>query len=201
MLVIDIQGFLAPHFVPKEMAITDGFRTSHYLFKPPLPWRHLSTNLQNSIKCVTSTRHGLLWYQGFVNLQEIDAILNNATQKENIIYCKGKKKAEYLRAHTQAQVVDLNEGNEEIDPFLDWSPPCFAHNLNTCRCALNNVSHLYTHLIKKYQTYFVLFFFYLIFSFLLTLLTLLLLLTGSNIKNYIGIFRIHSINCINKKYS
>lgn len=152
MLVVDIQGFNIPSFTPKEMTISDGERTSHFLFKPPFPFHELEPNLQRQAAWISKFRHGLRWQSGFVDLSEIDNILLQATDRDNVIYCKGSIQTQYLRQHTSVPVhdVDLQDilvnGTVVVAPLPPLAPPCFAHFLNNCLCSLNNVILLYDHL-------------------------------------------------------
>lgn len=152
MLVIDLQGFFIPHFIPKEMAITNGEHTSHFIFKPPCPLYELPQHFQVNVKHLTKTFHGIRWHTGFVDLENMDSILQHVGERDNTIFCKGKVIADYLRNHTRLRVVDLND-NETFDvdiPTLQpWKPSCFAHTLHTCRCSLNNVNVLYSYLTNN----------------------------------------------------
>lgn len=156
MLIIDLQGFVTPNFIPKEMAITDGEHTSHYVFKPPFPFRSLEPRLQRAAKWIVKNYHGLNWNSGFVELSQMDAILRQVTERENVIYCKGKQKADYLRQHTKVIVKDLDDiEQQEEDGYAilplssSWKPPCFSHSLNICSCTLNNVNYIYREILNK----------------------------------------------------
>lgn len=149
MIIIDLQGFEAPHFVPKEMAITDGERTAHYVFKPPCPFHELTLSQQTTVNWLTRYHHGLRWSFGNTDLREIEKILSVVTSRDSTIYCKGKIKSDYLRNHTTLPVIDLDdrmseeEFLEKMAPLRHWKPPCFSHILNYCRCAINNVNQIY----------------------------------------------------------
>lgn len=149
MLVVDIQGFNIPHFVPKEMAITDGDHTSHYLFRSPCPLTDLPLNIQNKVISTGRFDHGLKWNEGFVNLSQISAILTQATRRDHIIYCMGSEVAEYLKQHTNIEIVDASQLPELSDfTFNRVRPPCFSHTLNFAQCCLSNVCYLHTELVN-----------------------------------------------------
>lgn len=140
-----MEGFMVPQFVPKEMAITDGERTAHYIFKPPFPFRRLAAHHRCDVKYLTKNRHGIPWYSGSVDISEIDTILRHVGERDNIIYCKGVTLCDFLRQHTNLPVLNV----EDLDDVREWKPPCFAHkNLNVCSCALNTVAYLYGKLSK-----------------------------------------------------
>lgn len=152
MLVIDIQGFMCPNFVPKELSASDGERTCHFVFKPPFPWRCLASHLKPSVLHLTREKHGLCWNSGIVDLNQADVILEKVTRRESAVYVKGKVKADYLRAHINVPVVDLDA--TDCPPLPTWKPPCFFHVLNTCSCTANNVNFILQYLTNKnYQQY------------------------------------------------
>lgn len=149
MLVIDVEGFRTPAFQPKEMAITNGEQMAHYLFKSPMDFNQLPTNLQQEAHWVSRNLHGLSWNSGFVGLHEVGRILAAVTQRENIIYVKGAIKAEYLRHFTKTPIIDVDNLQEfSIPPLPIGKPPCFSHNLNYCKCSIQNVNFIYSELLK-----------------------------------------------------
>jgi hypothetical protein len=58
-VVIDIHGFHIPHFVPKELAVWDGHRLRHYVFKEPFPFKYLTEPLQRQVNWLTNHHHRL----------------------------------------------------------------------------------------------------------------------------------------------
>lgn len=155
MLVVDFQGFFIPHFIPKEMAVTNGEHSAHFLFKPPCLLYELPQHVQTSVKRLTKTVHGIRWNSGFVDLENIPAILQYVAERDNVIFCKGKVNADYLRNNTKLHIIDLSNPAENFDvdvpSFQPWKPPCFAHTLHTCKCSLSNVNVLYSYLANNMQ--------------------------------------------------
>lgn len=151
MLVVDLEGFMVPQFIPKEMAITDGERTAHYVFKPPFPFRELEPRHQCAVKYFTKNRHGIPWHTGSVDVSEIGSILRHVGERDKVIFCKGKVLECYLKQHTKLRVLNMDNDSKmaTTEEIQDWKPPCFAHNLNMCRCALNTVTYLYNKLSNK----------------------------------------------------
>lgn len=148
MLVIDVQGFdTLSGYIPKEMAITNGEVTEHYIFKPPYPFRHLEEKFKKQVRWLERFYHGLRWNAGYVDLNEVPSILKRTTLYENTIYCKGEAKAEFLTKYLDGavRVVDLGpECDFSIRKQGGCKPLCFSHTLkDNCHCSLAIAGMLY----------------------------------------------------------
>lgn len=144
MLIIDVQGFTVnkeARFVPKELSATNGDESCHYVFKAPFPFKRLSRESKDAVKHLTRNKHGLRWDYGHVDLEEIPFIFATIAKRENVIYCKGPIKAQFIRSYTKVTVVDLDT-NPCISKLPAWKPLCFSHVLNKCSCTCNNVNYL-----------------------------------------------------------
>jgi len=141
-VIVDVQGFRTPDFVPKEMAIFDGTRLGHYLFKPPFPFKRLREDLKREARWLERHKHGLAWSSGHTNLNEINNILQEATRNARVIYCKGKMKEDYLKKVLPSSdlVIDLLE---ETPALAAVTPECFFHKLAKCNCTVSFVKQLY----------------------------------------------------------
>lgn len=153
MLVVDAQGFGVPDgFIPKELAITNGTQTCHYVFKPPCPFRALPSRHQKQVRWLENYHHGLRWSEGYVDLRKLPEILSAATNGEKIIYCKGIIKVQFLRKYLKSDCVDIIDLNDECDVSLTRRkgvPSCFSHYLtDNCACSLTFVQILYDYVEK-----------------------------------------------------
>lgn len=145
-VVIDIQGFMTPEFTPKELAIWDGISVApvHYLFKPPFPFQHLCQHLKKQAIWLEKNHHGLKWSQGFVDLKDINKILQLATENAEAVYCKGEIKVKYLKNLINKPVYDLDYLPSIRKIFKTES--CINHALPKCVCALNIVKKIYPYI-------------------------------------------------------
>lgn len=140
-LILDIQFFKNGQnkFIPKELAAFNGHRVSHYVFKSPFPFENLPVELRKQNNWLTANLHGLNWTVGFTPFYQFKKIMASLTENEDVIFVKGREKAEFIRKFTRRQVLELPE-----HPALpDMEPKCFNHIRSTCKCALTNVYYLY----------------------------------------------------------
>lgn len=146
MLVIDVQGFKTSEkdFAPKELAVFDGHRVSHYVFKPPFAFRNLPPTFRQQATWLMHNHHCLDWNEGFTPPFMLPVILQRLTQQADTVYVKGSEKSNYIRRFVSQPVVELPE-----EPALQaMLPSCFYHHHSLCYCALSNVYYLYkTHVM------------------------------------------------------
>jgi hypothetical protein len=151
-IVIDVQGFRTPDFVPKEIAIWDGKRIGHYVFKEPFSFKYLPASLQRQANWLTNNYHRLKWTDGDVELSRIPYILKNIVRYGKTIYCKGTSKREYLRKHFDDDIIinDLEKTQrlriQSKKQYKCISTDCFYH-LNGV-CAVENVKLIYDYLLN-----------------------------------------------------
>lgn len=155
-VIIDVQGFNGDdgNFVAKELAIADGSsgRTEHYIFKPPHHYSQLSDKIKKQVQWLRRFYHGLAWDSGDTCLDRVNAILKRTTAKYDVVYCKGRVKAEFLKQFLDPRhinVIDLGEDSDlSLKTCKNLRTSCFSHELNYCACALTNVRVIYYYLNK-----------------------------------------------------
>lgn len=144
-LAIDVQGFAADgDFIPKELAITDGTKTSHYIFKPPRPFRKLSSQTKKTVRWLERYHHGLRWNDGVVDLAEVPVILRRFAALAHTIYVKGHQKLNFLQQYINEDFL-INLEHCKIPNVRKEVPACFYHSNNNCICALNNCVMIYNY--------------------------------------------------------
>ena len=141
MLVVDVQGFKtsANQFTPKELAVYDGNRCSHHIFKPPFPWASLQSEFQKQATWLIRNHHCIAWEEGFTPQFLFSEILRRETRDADAVYVKGLEKSTFIRKHINKPVVEI----AEQPALLPMEPSCFYHSNSLCYCALSNVKHLY----------------------------------------------------------
>lgn len=150
-VIIDVQGFVVEksQFLPKELAVYDGQKLAHYVFQPPYNLEFLPIEFQRQAKWLMENFHGLDWNCGFVPSHQCNNILIQVSKDVNVVYVKGREKANFLRKIiSQQDVVELSE-----TPSLPSTsqPKCFVHSKNknkVYKCALTNVYFLYETFFK-----------------------------------------------------
>lgn len=146
-IIIDIQGFKATDktFIPKELAAYDGYKTAHYIFKPPYQFNCLPIQLQKQAKWLMNNHHCISWETGFTQVHQFPKIIDSLTTAMDMVYVKGKEKAEFIRQFTKNPVLEFEE-NPSLKPM---DAKCFNHSKLNCICALSNVYHLYNTFIMQ----------------------------------------------------
>lgn len=147
ILIVDIQGFNSPDFVPKELALTyldqNTRGITHFLFKSPIPFGRLSQNLKNQVRWLERNHHSIKYNSGLLHLEAINTIFGN--RPANIVYVKGSQKAMYLKKFYKC-VVDLEQDLNA--PKLEKSLSCcVAHCTIPSICAYVNVYTICNYLI------------------------------------------------------
>ena len=101
--------------------------------------------MKKNVKWLINNHHGINWNAGATSLADFKDIIITITNSSNLIYVKGREKANYLRKFTEKQVLELDE-----HPALRKSQPkCSNHFKTPCKCALTNVLNLYDIFIKN----------------------------------------------------
>lgn len=154
-LILDVQWFKEDkhRIIPKELAAFDGHKLSHYIFKPPYPLRILpNKNYRKQNKWLMENCHGLEWNDGFTPLHQFKNIVCQLCRAVDVIYVKGREKANFLRkfisAEKTAVIVELDE-----QPSIPLELParCFSHrsSATTSKCALSNVLFLHATFMRN----------------------------------------------------
>uniref|UniRef100_V5GGY8 Uncharacterized protein n=1 Tax=Anoplophora glabripennis TaxID=217634 RepID=V5GGY8_ANOGL len=140
-LILDMQGFKVEQnrFIVKELAAYDGTKTAHYIFKAPFSVKLLSPDLQKQVTWLTNNYHCLNWNEGYTPFHKFSNIMKELMEKKDVIYVKGKEKADYVRQYSPTVVYEL----EEHPPLQIAEARCFYHKKSKCMCALTNVFYLY----------------------------------------------------------
>lgn len=138
---MDVQGFKIGNktFYPKELAVYDGNAISHFIFRPPFPFKTLPEDLQRQAKWLMHNHHCIDWNEGFTPAFMISKILQRLLRDADTVYVKGKEKTTYLQTFSDKTIIELDE-----QPALRESAPfCMYHTNPICVCALSNVYNLY----------------------------------------------------------
>lgn len=144
---LDVQGFKLERnkFLPKELALFDGIRICHYVFKPPFNLNYLPPDLVQQATWLMNNHHCIDWEIGFTPVHNFSEIMKTLTANVETVYVKGKEKTEYVRKYSSATVIELAE-QPVIHPT---EPSCFYHLHNPCICALSNVFFLHENFVMK----------------------------------------------------
>lgn len=140
-LIIDVQGFKTGNnkFIVKEFAAYDGTRICHYIFKQPFPFNCLPIEYQKQANWLMSHHHAIDWIDGYTKHFLFPKIISDITTNVTEVYVKGREKADFIRKHITATVLELPE-----TPQLEQKTAnCFYHKNDICICALSNVFNLY----------------------------------------------------------
>lgn len=147
IVFVDLQGFIGEknRFIPKELAAFNGHQVYHYIFKSPFPFRKLKENLQKTAKWLMMNHHCIDWGTGITPLCYFKSMFLEVIKSADIIYVKGKEKANFLRKLTNKEILEF----QEQPPFKKLGTHCTYHKQNFCICALSNVLYLYKLYINK----------------------------------------------------
>lgn len=147
IVVADIQGFKISDkdFSPKELAVYDGKRISHYIFRAPFPFDKLPVHLQNQATWLMHNHHCIHWNEGFTPVFLFPKIIKRLLRDATAVYVKGTEKAKYFKNFTSKTIIEF-----DLQPSLNTtSPSCIYHLHSVCICALSNVYQLYqSHAMK-----------------------------------------------------
>lgn len=146
IIVMDVQGFKIgkSSFYPKEFAAYDGHAISHYIFRPPFPFKMLPEELKREAKWLMHNHHCIDWDEGYAQAFMIERIVQRLTRDADLVYVKGKEKADYLKRYS-TKIVEFPE-----KPTLRPSKPsCMYHTYPLCICALSNVYNLYQQFVMQ----------------------------------------------------
>lgn len=144
-VVLDVQCFKIGNntFYPKELASYNGDSVSHYVFRPPFPFKHLPNDLRKQAKWLMHNHHCIDWDEGFTPGFLFPKIIQRIVRDADTIFAKGKEKVAFLQKYTNKKIVELNE-----QPALRaTTPSCIHHTDLQCMCALSNVYYLYQDLV------------------------------------------------------
>ncbi|WP_316206572.1 hypothetical protein [Escherichia coli] len=145
---MDLQGFKKPckEFVLKELAavpLVESAEPTVHLFKPPFPWKKLTTKYKRKNLWLELCYHGLAWNSGDHEYTEIEKILRQTLQNATQVFVIGQVKKEWLEKF-DFKVVDISElGIPNFDQRLTKTDSSSHHNCmykNTC--AVNNVKSI-----------------------------------------------------------
>lgn len=141
VVVVDVQCFKTSSktWVCKELAVYDGTRVAHYIFKSPFPFHALDPTLRSDAYWLTKNHHSISWDEGLVPSHLFEPILQRLTSNVTDVYVKGRQKAEFIRSILKREIMELPEKGA----LQQAEPRCFYHSQPICICALNNVYTLY----------------------------------------------------------
>ena len=110
--VVDIQGFHAPDFIPKEICIVS-VETSfvrHRMIAPPTCYYRLSPRLKKQVDFVTKHIHGLHWDLGYTLETDALDLLRRTLKDADCVYIKGSERVNYLKKllNNFVRLVDLD---------------------------------------------------------------------------------------------
>ena len=139
-IIIDLQGFrVSGMFIPKELAtLSCDWKTSHFIFEPPMPYKLLSSKDQRTTNFLTDYHHTLNWEIGYTSSSKINDIIHYLTRNYDKVYVRGLEKSNYVK-----QLVGNRISVEAIDGYSQkierQVPLCPFHEKDLCICAVNNV--------------------------------------------------------------
>lgn len=139
-VIVDLQFFKTSAKELKELAIYDGSQVAHYIFKPPYPFKMLAPTFQTQAKWLMDHHHSIPWDVGFVPTHLCSEILRHLLQNVDMVFVKGKEKADYVRKIISGNVFELSE---EKTCLQRMKPSCLYHTSDLAICALTNCYYLY----------------------------------------------------------
>lgn len=154
--VVDIQGFHAPNFLPKEIcvvAVHSSF-TWHRMIRPPICYNRLSSRMKKQVDFVTRNIHGLHWNLGYTSESDALTELKEIIQGAAKVYIKGSERATYLKKliNYSVPVVDLDiydyRGPRELKEFCYVSCSRYLHRHSELRCAYRKACMYRDHVCK-----------------------------------------------------
>lgn len=156
-VVVDMQGFCIPEFVPKEMVIYDGYQTAHFLFTSPKPYHILDGDVQRQVKYIQGNIHCINYSDGDTDIDSINTIIRKHIIESGVqrVYVKGVAKEKYLQntfmecSNHNVEVRNV-EYKEDCPKFMDSRPMCMNHQSSfkkLCKCSVNNAHVLYNWLV------------------------------------------------------
>lgn len=165
-VVIEMQAFCTPEFVPKELAIYDGHRAYCFLLKSPKPFSSIdASDIRMQIKFLQSNHHHIYYDSGNVPYEDLQKILRTYIIDAGVdrVYCKGVAKQKFL----QTFMSDCPFETSELEIInTEWTQGCpkfdkgypdqcenhkfpFAGNVvGKCSCSVVNCKILYNWLIS-----------------------------------------------------
>lgn len=159
-ITIDVQGFFNnPNFVPKELALTDGKKSEHFLIKPSRPFHYLSYSEIKEVQYLEKHHHGISYSDGHIEINELIERLKEILSDGgvDVVYVKGHQKAiflhELLKEYIDGSIKIKNlehlstETSSSSPNLVKQRPQCFSHKLQNCVCALTNCWILYNYLV------------------------------------------------------
>lgn len=147
VVVIDLQGVLLKRgFMVKELAIGDGERVNHYIFKPHVSYRRLNSDERRQVLWLEDNHHGLRYNDGNTNSEEISNILKQFTKEVDLIFVKGHQKIEFLQKYLSLRIINLE--NYLNVPLLNKTNIncCMYHKNVFSICSLYNINVLTNYL-------------------------------------------------------
>lgn len=140
--VIDMQGFNLCNsekkfkFFAKEITITNGQQTEHFLIKPPTPFYCLNDESKRHVVYEEKHYHCLLYSSGYVNYSNAMIHLNKLLSGFEAVYVKGSQKylllkqCKFICEENKRKIfeVDVNfHVYSHIPQFKKQIPKCMNH--------------------------------------------------------------------------
>ena len=111
--IIDIQAFHDKEgvFLPKEIAVIalDSKYISHWIVKPPCEYSELPKGIISTNCYLTCYHHGIEWYDGESNLNDVYAALRSISRNAQNIYVRGYQKVNLLERVLARHITNLEE--------------------------------------------------------------------------------------------
>ena len=139
-IILDVQGFrVRGMFIPKELAaLTEDWKTSHFVFEPPMPYQMLSSRDRQIAEWLKNFHHSINWEEGYTPMNKIHVIIHQLTQNCDKVYVRGLEKSDYIKQFVgNKSIVETVDVAEQI--IKKQTPMCPFHINNICICAVNNV--------------------------------------------------------------
>lgn len=160
-MAFDVQGFLVNNkFIAKEIAIFDyEWKTAHFILKPPVDLcanaYKLSKKDYRQIRWLTENYHGLEWFDGFVDYEQLESLIKPILSAYNTIYICGNQKEQFLETlGLNDKAIDMrivgNEFRRLSDMVENENNRCIYHKKSMKNmCALKNAYDIAYYFLNK----------------------------------------------------
>lgn len=148
-IVVDIQGFRIPHFIPKEVTFLSVKHHGHFTFKPPTPFHELDSSTKTQVRWLEQNHHGIKYSEGLVQYEDVHSIFKKLTvdQDVDVIYVQGKEKKDFIYdilryEDHKINIIDLSD-NSDVPNVKKIKSSCLHHFKPYHVCSFNNCKILY----------------------------------------------------------
>jgi len=123
--IIEFQAFRGNNneFIIKELVIVGVLSNDvwYYLFKPPYSITQLNKKANKINSWLSHHFHYIRWYEGSINYDNLQDILDHMGRQYSIIFTKGQEKAKFLQGFITKTVIDLSTSNICQKSFKEYN--------------------------------------------------------------------------------